>query len=242
MGGRPIAVVDAFWSRAGDAATPLLEGLAKASQVYGVPVVGGHSNRRNDREQLAVAILGRAKKLLTSFDALPGESLVAAIDLRGNFHEPYAYWDASSGQPSERLRADLDVLPTIAEAGWSRAAKDISMAGVVGTTLMLLECSGIGAHIDLDAIPRPEGVALERWLTAFPSYGFLLSVPAAMLPSVLHSFQQRDIGAAVIGQTNSSRSVTIGHRDATELLWNFDEQALIGCGAKTKIAGEFHHA
>lgn len=242
MGGRPIAVVDAFWSRAGDAAKPLLEGLAKASQVYGVPVVGGHSNRRNDREQLAVAILGRAKKLLTSFDALPGESLVAAIDLRGSFHEPYAYWDASSGQPSERLRADLDMLPMIAEAGWSKAAKDISMAGVVGTALMLLECSGIGAHIDLDAIPRPAGVALARWLSAFPSYGFLLSVPDATLASVLQCFQQRDIDAAVIGHTNSSRTVTIGHRDATELLWNFNDQPLIGCGATTKTAEGLHHA
>ena len=50
------------------------------------------------------------------------------------------------------------------------------MAGVVGTALMLLECSGVGAAIDLDAIPRPDGVALARWLTAFPSFGFLLSV------------------------------------------------------------------
>lgn len=236
MGGRPIAVVDAFWSRTGDASRPLLEGLAKASQVYGVPIVGGHSNRRSDREQLSVAILGRAKQLLTSFDALPGESLVAAIDLRGGFRAPYAYWDASTESPAERLRADLDVLPTIAEAGWSRAAKDISMAGVVGTALMLLECSGIGAHIALDAIPRPDGVTLEHWLTVFPSYGFLLSVPDATLAQVLACFDQRDIAAAVIGRTDSSRKVTIGLGDATEELWDFEQERLLGCSVQTKDA------
>ena len=242
MGGRPIAVVNAFWSRGGDAAKPLLEGLAKASKTYGVPIVGGHSNRRNDREQLSVAILGRAKHLLTSFDAKPGESLVAAIDLRGSFHEPYAYWDASSNQPAERLCTDLALLPMIAESGWSKACKDISMAGIIGTALMLLECSGIGADIDIDAIPRPPGVALERWLTAFPSYGFLLSVPDANVASVLTCFQQRDISAAVIGITNASHNVTIRRHEVTELLWNFEEERLIGCGGQTRSVEDSHHA
>src|SRR5207237_10292039 len=68
MGGRPVALVDALWSRAGDAAQPILEGLAAASKIYNVPIVGGHSNRRNDREQLSVAMIGRARRLLTSFD------------------------------------------------------------------------------------------------------------------------------------------------------------------------------
>lgn len=242
MGGRPIAVVDAFWSRTGDAARPLLEGLAKASEVYSVPIVGGHSNRRSDREQLSVAILGRAKQLLTSFDAKPGESLVAAIDLRGSFRAPYAYWDASSEQPAERLRADLELLPMIAEAGWSRAGKDISMAGVVGTALMLLECSGVGAHIMLDAIPRPEGVEMARWLTAFPSYGFLLSVPDATLEQVLACFDQRGIAASVIGRTNNSHQATIGYGDASELLWDFDQQRLIGCHGKATVPVGGHDA
>ena len=242
MGGRPIAIVDAFWSRAGDAARPLLEGLEFASQVYGVPIVGGHSNCRNDREQLAVAILGRAKSLLTSFDAQPGESLVAAIDLRGDFHGANAYWDASHGQPAARLRGDLELLPTIAEAGWSKAGKDISMAGVIGTALMLLECSDIGADIDLAAIPRPANVSLQRWLTAFPSFGFLLSVPDAHLKNVLDCFAQRELAAAVIGHTDASHNVTLRYRDATQLLWNFELENLIGCSKASTAKGEFQHA
>ena len=242
MGGRPIAIVDAFWSRAGEAARPLLEGLAFASQVYGVPIVGGHSNRRNDREQLSVAILGRAKSLLTSFDAQPGESLIAAVDMRGDFYGANAYWDASNGQPAARLRADLELLPMIAESGWSKAGKDISMAGVIGTALMLLECSGVGANIDLEAIPRPASVPLQRWLTVFPSYGFLLSVPDAHVENVLDCFAQRELAAAVIGKIDASHKVTLRYRDTAQLLWNFETENLIGCGTAVTQKREPQHA
>lgn len=230
MGGRPVAVVDALWSRGGDAARPVLEGLAEGARVYGVPLVGGHSNRRNDREQLSVSIVGRASRLLTSFDARAGHHLVAAIDLRGRFQEPYAYWNASSGAPAERLRADLELLPSIAEDGLSPAAKDISMAGVVGTALMLLECSGKGAVIDLDAIPRPEGVDFLRWLTAFPSYGFLLSVGDDALAEVLARFGARGIACAAIGRIDDSRQVRLSMQGHQLPFWDFTEEALIGCG------------
>src|ERR1700710_1514776 len=99
MGGRPIAVVDALWSRGMDPADQVLAGMADASARYGVPIVGGHSNNRSERPQLAVAILGQATRLLTSFDARPGDRLVMAIDLRGAYQEPHPYWNASTEAP-----------------------------------------------------------------------------------------------------------------------------------------------
>jgi AIR synthase-related protein len=230
MGGRPTAVVDALWSRNGDAAEPMLRGLAAAAEVYGVPIVGGHSNQRNDREQLSVAILGHAHRLLTSFDARPGQQLVAAIDLRGRYHEPYDYWDASTGMPPERLRADLELLPALAEDGLSAAGKDISMAGVVGTALMLLECSGVGAIIDVDAIPRPAGVGMARWLTSFPSFGFLLAVEDEHLARVKQRFAGRGIACAAIGRIDDSRAVKLTQGNALEPFWDFACESLIGCG------------
>jgi len=72
MGGRPIAVVDAIWSEGEENASVMLDGMRAAAERFGVPIVGGHTNVRTDRSQLSVAILGRAKRLLTSFDARPG--------------------------------------------------------------------------------------------------------------------------------------------------------------------------
>jgi len=240
MGGRPVAVVDALWSRDGERARPLLEGLGAAASAYGVPLVGGHTNNRNTRgEQLSVAILGRAKRLLTSFDAAPGDHLLAAIDLRGRYHEPYAYWDASTGPAIDpcRLRGDLEVMPALAEAGLCRAAKDISMGGLAGTLLMLLECSGLGAVVDLAEVPRPPGAALPRWLSAFPSYGFLLAVPHAHVDEVCARFRRRDIACADIGVCDNSGLVRFAERDAPPaFFWDLREEPLIGMRIHERVA------
>jgi len=235
MGGRPIAVVDALWSRGTETSQPLLEGLTTASARYGVPIVGGHTNQQSAQGQLAVAILGRARKLLTSFNARPGDCLVMAIDLRGGYEEPHLYWNASTHAPAERLRADLEVLPGLSEDGLCDAAKDISMAGAIGTTLMLLECSQVGAVIEIDAIPRPDvdtpakpkGASLLRWLQAFPSYGFVLSVRPEQVDAVLQRFADRDIASAVVGTVTHDPQVLLRHNGDTSLLWDVSTQALI---------------
>ncbi|MGU3464421.1 sll0787 family AIR synthase-like protein [Methylobacterium sp. C33D] len=232
MGGRPLAVVDALWAREAAAADPILAGLSDAAALYGVPVVGGHTNTRATAGNLAVAVLGRAgPRLLTSFGATPGDDLVAAIDLRGRFRDPHPYWDASTGAPGARLRGDLALLPSLAEDGLARAAKDISMAGIVGTALMLLECSGVGGVIDLDAIPRPNNAPLARWLTAFPSYGYLVSVRPDRTAAVVARFAERGIAAARIGGLDAGRVARVRDRAGAEaVVWDFSAEPLIGCG------------
>ena len=228
MGGRPIAVVDALWSDGMLPGGDVLKGLAAASQRYGVPIVGGHSNNRSERGQLAVAILGRAKKLLSSFDARPGDKLLMTVDLRGAYQEPHPYWNASTSAPAERLRADLELLPQLAEEGLCDAAKDISMAGAVGTALMLLECSKVGATIYLDAIPRPPGVELLRWLQSFPSYGFVLSVRPELAAAVSARFRARGLACQEVGEVTTSPKVVLRSEGEEALLWDVSEQTFIG--------------
>ncbi len=229
MGGRPIAVVDALWAAGDAAAAPLLDGMHAASKAYGVPIVGGHSNIRADRSQLSVAILGRAKRLLTSFDAKPTDRLVAAIDLRGRYREPFANWEAATDAPTPRLRADLEVLPSLAESGLAAAAKDISQAGLVGTTMMLAECSRVGVRIDIAHLPKPHGAPLERWLQTFPSYGFLLAVRPQNVAAVIARFGERGIVAADIGEFTADHRVVISDGESAETIWNFEREPLMGC-------------
>jgi len=80
------------------------------------------------------AVLGRASRLITSFDARPGDDLLMAVDLRGSGRGDKPFWNASVGAPPERLRADLALLPEIAERGWCRAGKDISNGGKLRET------------------------------------------------------------------------------------------------------------
>lgn len=229
MGGRPTAIVNAIWSNGADKAAPILEGLKAAAKTFGVPVIGGHTNVRSSQSQFAVAILGRATRLLTSFDARPGDKLIAAIDLRGRYREPFANWEAATDAPAERLRADLEILPSIAEAGLALAAKDISQGGIVGTAAMLAECSQVAIALDVEAIPIPAGAPLERWLLTFPSFGYLFSAKPEAVDEILSRFQRRGIAAAAIGEVSSGTSVDIRAGSGRATVWDFAAQPLIGC-------------
>jgi AIR synthase-related protein len=234
MGGRPLAIVDALFAGSDEAARPLWLGMSDAAARFGVPIVGGHTNLHSPYPALAAAVLGRAKRLLTSFDARPGHTLVAAIDLRGRMHPRHAFWNASLDGSAERLRADYAVLPALAEAGLAGAAKDISMGGLVGTALMLLEASGVGATLALGEIPRPEGVPLERWLLAFPSYGFLLSVAPENVARVVEVFAARAIAAAAVGRVDDTRRLTLTEGDAAACVWDLAREPLTGFGWRTQ--------
>lgn len=242
MGGRPTAVVNAVWSLDAASMHPVLAGLAAAARAYGVPVVGGHSNARSTGGQLSVAILGRAgPRLLTSFDARPGDVLVAAIDLRGGYRAPYRHFNASTEAPPAQLRGDLELLPRLAEDGLCQAAKDISQAGILGTTLMLLECSGVGATLDVDAVPAPYGVDRADWLVGtFPSFGFVLAVPPQYLATVLQRFRSRAIACAPIGQCDDSRCLRLRDHAGECLAWDVGEQPLIGCGPTVRSLEPAH--
>ncbi|MGC1560530.1 MAG: sll0787 family AIR synthase-like protein [Bradyrhizobium sp.] len=231
MGGRPIGVVDAIWAAGDAAAMPLLDGIRAAAETYNVPIVGGHTNTRTDRSQLSVAIVGRAKHLLTSFDAKPAERLIAAIDLRGRYREPFANWEAATDAPPARLKGDLEVLPSLAEADLAVAAKDISQGGVVGTTMMLAECSRVGAVIDVARLPKPPGTPLERWLVTFPSYGFVMAARPQNVEAIIGQFAVRGIAAAEIGEFTNDHRVTISDGTASEVIWDFTREPLLGCAS-----------
>jgi selenophosphate synthetase-related protein len=192
--------------------------------------VGGHSNLRSDRSQLSVAILGRAKRLLTSFDARPGDHLVAAIDLRGRYRDPFPNWEAATDAPASRLRQNIEILPLIAEAGLSAAAKDISQGGIIGTAMMLAECSRVGLSINLAAIPRPLSAPLDRWLQTFPSFGYILAVRTPDIEAVIARFTVAGIEAADIGTVTPDQTIRVTLAGDSETIWDFAVEPLLGCG------------
>lgn len=228
MGGRPIAVVDALWGTSTVATEPLWAGVVAASKAYNVPIVGGHTNCHSPYNALSVAILGRATHLLTSFNARPGDVLLAAIDLRGKPHPKYPFWNASTDVEPARLRGDLDTLPELAESGLCNAGKDISMGGIIGTLLMLLETSGCGAVLNLDAIPRPDFISVEQWLLFFPSYGFLLSVHPENTTAVRAAFHSRNLVCEPVGEMHSSHQLILKSEADEVVFWDLSQTKLTG--------------
>lgn len=215
MGGRPTAIVDVLWTHAdSQAAKEIWAGMRAASEAYGVPIVGGHTTRLPVERTplLAAAVLGRARRLISSFTGRPGQQLLMAVDMRAAYRgEGTLFWNASVGAPPERLRGDLELLPQLAEAKLVDAGKDISNGGLFGTLAMLLATSGCGATVNLDSLPIPPGIDLQRWLLSFPSYGYLLSVDRKNVPKVCSRFWKRGLECQVIGQMEP------GHELAAEM-------------------------
>src|SRR5262249_36530579 len=109
---------------------------------------------------------------------------------------------------------DVRLLADLAERGTALAAKDVSMAGLVGSLGMLLERTRCGATVDLDGLPRPAGVSIADWLTCFPRYALLVCCPAGRAGACVAAFTERDLAAAAIGSIDGSGEVALSAGDA----------------------------
>jgi uncharacterized protein len=229
MGGRPWAVVDVLFMGSGENER-VLEGMLAASELFGVPVVGGHTARVQGPSMLAVAVLGRAKRLISSHAAKPGQKLVMAVDLRGSFRGSGGAFNAATTASAQQLRASLALLPELAEAGLVGAGKDISMAGTCGSLAMLLETSAVGAELDLERIPAPPEVEPLRWLTAFPSFGYVLAVDEGAVAQVCARFDAVGIVCAAVGTVTESRRLLLRHGEQEAVYLDLAERPLTGFG------------
>ncbi|WP_433782988.1 MSMEG_0567/sll0787 family protein [Actinomycetospora sp. CA-101289] len=184
MGAAPTALLDAVGARDASFAHRVLTGLRAAADAYGVPVIGGHTQLEVPAS-LAVTALGRTTTPVPAAGGRPGMSVRLTADLGGTWRPGYTgrQWDSTSRRSPADLRAMVAAIGPHA-AHRPAAAKDVSMAGVVGTLGMLAEASGTGAVLDVAAVPRPAGAGVADWLTCFPGFALLTAdEPGAPAPS-----------------------------------------------------------
>ncbi len=213
MGGRSLAILDVLWTHPdNELCKEVWSGMIAASKAYAVPIAGGHTTRfpLQRTPLLAAAVLGRARRLITSFNAQPGDDLIVAVDLRGSYRGTGTlFWNASVDAPAARLRGDLDLLPKLAEAKLLTGGKDISNGGLPGTLAMLLATSKRGARLYLDALPKPDAVDIQHWLLSFPSYGYVLSASPKNSARVRSRFMKRGITCEVVGKIEQGGALTL---------------------------------
>lgn len=197
MGAWPLALVDTVTGQRA-VIQQVLEGMRWAAGLYQVPVVGGHLTVTDGHPALSAFGLGRADRPLSAQSAEEGQSLVVGCCIEGTMRADFPFFP-SFDERGERLAGDVRLLAEGASRGWVTAAKDVSMAGLVGSLAMLLECNRLGVTLELDAVPVPPGVSLEQWITCFPCFAFLLCVPAGLEGECLRAFADRGLAAAVAG-------------------------------------------
>ena len=101
--------------------------------------------------------------------------------------------------------------------------------------------ASVGLRIDLSALPHPAGhghddapAAFLRWLQAFPSYGYLLSVAPDDVAAVQARFLSRGLACAPIGTVQAGSGVWLQRGGVTEqapqdlaLLWDWQREPFI---------------
>jgi selenophosphate synthetase-related protein len=215
MGARPVALLDTVVGSE-DLSREVLRGMRWAAERYDVPIVGGHLTRTDGPPALSAFGIGRADRVLSATAAAAGQVLVLGCCLDGAMRSDFLFFP-SFEQRGDQLAGDVRLLADLAAGGAAVAAKDVSMAGLVGSLAMLLEPGRLGVSVDLDALPRPAGVPMADWLSCFPAFAFLLTCPADRVAECLGGFRDRGLTAAALGELDDSGRIrlTRGGRNAT---------------------------
>ncbi len=207
MGARPVALLDTVVGPEA-VSRQILLGMRWAGQLYDVPIVGGHLTRTQGPPSLSAFGVGRADRVLAARNAAAGQELVLGCCVEGAMRSDFLFFP-SFEERGARLAGDVRLLAELAAAGLAVAAKDVSMAGLVGSLGMLLEPNRLGVELDLDGLPVPAGVSMEDWLSCFPCYAFLLACPPAQVDACMSAFVDRGLSAASLGVLDATGRVRL---------------------------------
>ena len=213
MGGEPVAIVDTVVAPP-DHAQRILEGMRWAADLYRVPIVGGHYTPSDGPPSLSAFAVGRADAVLSVTRAHAGQDLVVAACVEGTMREDFPFF-RSFDERGAHLAEDVRLLARVAGEGLAQAAKDISMAGLVGSLAMLLELGGLGVEVDIRRVPAPKGIPLERWFNCFPCFGFLLTCQPGTTDACIAAFRDRGLSAASVGTLDTSGVIRLRDGDVS---------------------------
>jgi hypothetical protein len=117
----------------------------------------------------------------------------------------------------------------LAEQHLVAAAKDVSVAGLVGTAGMLLEYSGKGGFLDLDAVDstRPKSIELEDWVRMYVSLGFLVAVNPENVPMVTKVAHECGLGAVRVGEVDNTLSLRLRLSKEEQVMFDYSEGPLL---------------
>lgn len=235
MGGKSIAMVNVLSCSDDEVRAKIVEGMRAACDKFEVPMVGGHLHPDTTYTAVDVAILGKTdrSRLVLSSGAGESDPIIFAMDLDGQFTEGVPYsWDTTSKKSKEAVRRQLRTMNKIAP--YLTAGKDISNPGALGTLGMLLEASGKGGIVDISKIPKPKGVDLFQWLTAYQGCGFVVTCREARTKIVIDEFSRSDITAEVCGTVSKGSVFEVELDGQRQVLFDFDKDTL-GCAAPQKL-------
>jgi uncharacterized protein len=227
MGAVPVAIVDTIVGPA-DIYRPVLDGLRFASELYDVPVVGGHLTNSADRVALSAFAVGRCPgPSLSATRVAPGQRLALIACLQGRMRSDFPFFP-SFDERGRELADDVRLLAALAADGAVVAAKDVSMAGLFGSLAMLLEPTRCGASIAVESIPVPDGVAFDAWVMCFPCFAFLVTMAPEDEGRCRREVERRGLTCAPLGELDDSGVLELTGAGRAAVLVDLNTEAVTG--------------
>lgn len=226
MGGVPSGIVNTVVGPRG-LATEVLRGMAHAARMYEVPIIGGHLTECDGDVSLSAFAIGHAQRVLSMANVGAGQALLFACSLDGAMRRDFPFFSTLERQGPTFAR-DVRLLAALAADGRALAAKDVSMAGPLGSLAMLLEFTRCGARVDMRKLPMPSGVDPLRWLVAFPTYAFWLTTEPATKAACVSAFEAYGLVCADVGEVVDGGRLTLTDGEHRRTLIDLSHESVTG--------------
>ena len=232
MGGKALAMVDVMSMKNDKTCGQILKGMQRAVKKFNVPIVGGHTHPDCEYHAIDISIIGSVPKgdIILSSTAQPGDDIVFVMDTDGFYPPDLRYaWDTTTNKDDGLVQDQMAAMCKVASERLAHAAKDMSNPGCIGTMGMLLESSGKGGWIDVDAIPRPKDVDLIQWLLSYQGCGFVFSCPPESSDRIIRIFRDVKCDGAVVGKVDDSSVLRLRSLGEEKVLFDFSRDIITGC-------------
>ncbi len=194
---------------------PFSRGLFALADRYRVDLVGGDTTRGPLTLTLQIQGVVPQGEAVTRSGAALGELICVTNTLGG---AGYALHCLQQGRAAEQIRHQLERPTPQIEAGLQLRGAASAMIdlsdGLLADLGHITECSGVGARLDLQAVPvdpalrhLPIGEQLHYAVTAGDDYQLCFTLPPSLLQPVLERLQAVGCDCSVVGQIVSEPGV-----------------------------------
>ncbi len=226
MGGIPTGIVNTVIGPR-EHTDEALRGIADAADMYDIPVIGGHLTECSESYALSAFAMGLAEKPLSMANVASGQALLFVACLNGRMRDDFPFFTTLEKQRST-LGRDVRLFATAAARGLALSAKDVSMAGILGSLAMLLEFRKLGAVVDLDKLPTPAGVDRNRWLISFPTFAFWMTAEQETVPECIRLFEEHDLVCSHVGDVSQGSELILQQSGESHPLMDFATESITG--------------
>lgn len=226
MGGVPRGIVNTI-AGPNSITREVIRGIADAAEMYDVPVIGGHLTEHEGECSLGAFAIGHAQRVLTMANVYPGQVLLLACSFDGHMREDFPFFTSIERQ-GPTLARDVRLLAKAAADGAVEAAKDVSMAGPLGSLAMLLEFTRCGAEVDMRKHPVPQDTDPLQWLISFPTYAFWLATAPEKVPDCQKIFEANGLICAPVGKVTAGGNLALLDGEHSRTLIDLESESVTG--------------